>query len=305
MKLSSRAEQIQPSVTLAITAKAKQMKAQGIDVIGFGAGEPDFPTPEHIVDSAVEAMRSGDTRYTAVGGTPELRAAVAQGLQRDYGLTYDASEITVSCGAKHTLFNLFMALVEEGDEVVIPAPYWVSYPEQVQVAGGTPVYAHATEADGFLMSPEALEAALTPRTKALVLNSPSNPTGAMYSAEQLRGLAEVLESRDVVVVSDDIYHKLTYDGARFASILHVAPALRDRVVIVNGVSKSYAMTGWRIGYAAGPKQLITAMEDIQSQSTSNPTSFAQKGAVTAILGPQECVDTMVTAFWERAKFLVG
>jgi aspartate aminotransferase len=239
-----------------------------------------------------------------VGGTPELRKAVCQAVSRDYGLTYEPGEVTVSCGAKHALFNLFMALLDEGDEVVIPSPYWVSYPEQVQFAGGTPVIVPTREEDGFVLRPEALEASLTSRTKALVLNSPSNPTGAMYSARDLAALADVLRNRDLVVVSDDIYHKLTYDGARFAGILEVAPHLRDRVVIVNGVSKTYAMTGWRIGYALGPKSLVSAMENIQSQSTSNPTSFAQKGAAVALSGPQGCVAEMAAAFSERRRILV-
>jgi aspartate aminotransferase len=304
MNLSRRAQQIQPSATLAITTKANQLKAQGLDVVGFGAGEPDFPTPPHIVERAVDALHRGDTRYTSVGGTPALRAAIAAAFERDYGLSYEPSEITVSCGAKHTLFNLFMALVDDGDEVIVPSPYWVSYPEQVQVAGGVPVIVPATEADGFLVRPEALAQALTPRTKALVLNSPSNPTGAMYRREHLEALAAVLRDRDAVVVSDDIYHKLTYDGARFVSLLQAAPELRDRTVIVNGVSKTYAMTGWRIGYAAGPEPLIRAMEDIQSQSTSNPTSFAQAGAVEALTGPQQCVAEMVEAFAERRRVLV-
>jgi len=304
VRLSRRAQQIQPSATLTIAAKAKELKSQGIDVIGFGVGEPDFPTPPHIVDAAVEALRAGDTRYTPVGGTPELRAAIVKMLERDYGLTYTPAEVTVSSGAKHTLFNVFMSLIDEGDEVVIPAPYWVSYPEQVQVAGGTPVFAPTREDEGFLLRAEVLEAALTPRTRAVVLNSPSNPTGAMYGVPELQALAEVLRGRDLVVVSDDIYHKLTYDGGRFCSLLHVAPDLRDRVVIVNGVSKTYAMTGWRIGYAAGPKSLVTACEDIQSQSTSNPTSFAQKGAAVALAGPQDCVDVMVAAFAERRRLLV-
>ncbi|GAB4259372.1 MAG: pyridoxal phosphate-dependent aminotransferase [Deferrisomatales bacterium] len=304
MKLSGRARRLQPSATLAITAKAKQMRAEGIDVIGFGAGEPDFDTPAHIVDAAVDAVRAGDTRYTPVGGTPELKKAICAALERDYGRRYEPAQVTVSCGAKHTLFNLFLALLDEGDEVVVPAPYWVSYPEQIRVAGGTPVVVETREADGFRLTPQALEGALTRRTRALVINSPCNPTGAMYSREDLAALAEVLQGRDVLVVSDDIYHKLVYDGARFASLLHAAPDLSERVVVVNGVSKTYAMTGWRIGYAAGPAPLIQAMEKLQSQSTSNPTSFAQKGAVAALTGSQECVAQMVAAFEQRRQVLV-
>ncbi len=303
MRLSRRAEQIQPSATLAIDAKAKQMKADGIDVLGFGAGEPDFPTPPHIVDAAVAALRAGDTRYTPVGETPELKGAVCRSLERDYGLVYAPGEVTVSCGAKHTLFNLFLALLDEGDEVIVPAPFWVSYPEQVQVAGATPVIVPTQEEDGFRLRPEALDAAITPRTRALVLNSPSNPTGAMYGRLHLESLAEVIRGRDLLVVSDDIYQKLVYEGGRFVGLLEVAPDLRDRVVIVNGVSKTYAMTGWRIGYAAGPSKLVAAMEKLQSQSTSNPTSFAQKAAAVALTGPQECVAEMVAAFARRREFL--
>lgn len=300
MKLSSRVENLKPSPTLAITAKAKQMCAEGIDVIGFGAGEPDFPTPAHIVDAAVEALRAGDTRYTAVGGTPALKKAVAASIARDYGgISYGPAEITASCGAKHTLYNLFMALIDEGDEVVIPAPYWVSYPEQVELCGGKPVIAQTREEDGFLLSAEALDAAITPRTKAFVLNSPSNPTGGMYDRGSLAALAEVIRGRDLIVVSDDIYQKLTYGDRRFVSILEVAPDLRDRVVIVNGVSKSYAMTGWRLGYAAGPRPLITAMENMQSQSTSNPTSFVQAAAARALTADQGCIAEMVKVFERR------
>jgi aspartate aminotransferase len=303
-RISSRIAAIAESQTLAVDAKAKALKAAGEDVVGFGAGEPDFPTPPHIVDRAVEALRKGDTRYTPVGGTPALRSAIAAALERDYGLTYPTAEITASCGAKHTLFNLFMALIDEGDEVIVPSPYWVSYPEQVQVAGGVPVILPATEADGFLVRPEDLARALTPRTKALVLNSPSNPTGAMYDREHLEALARVLRDRDVVVVSDDIYHRLTYDGNRFVSLLEAAPDLRDRTVIVNGVSKTYAMTGWRIGYALGTSDVIAAAGKIQSQSTSNPTSIAQWAALAALRGPQDTVEIMVREFHKRRGVIV-
>ncbi len=304
MRLSTRVRNLQPSATLAITAKAKQMRAQGVDVIGFGAGEPDFGTPDHVVEAAVQALREGNTRYTPVGGTPELKQAVRARLKADYGLEYPLGEITVSCGAKHTLFNLFLSLLDPGDQVIVPAPYWVSYPEQVRLAGGEPVIVPTREEEGFRLDPKALEQALTPQTRALVLNSPSNPTGTLYHREHLEALAEVLRGTDVVVVSDDIYHRLVYGGAVFTSILHVAPELRERTVIVNGVSKTYAMTGWRIGYAAGPASLIQAMERLQSQSTSNPTSFAQSGAAAALTGPQECVETMRRAFEERRDLIV-
>jgi aspartate aminotransferase len=304
MVFSRRAQQIKPSATLAITAQAKQMQSQGIDVIGFGAGEPDFPTPAHAVEAAVEAVRGGDTRYTPVGGTAELRTAICRSIERDYGFSYTPAEVTVSCGAKHSLFNLFLALVDEGDEVIIPSPYWLSYPEQVQFAGATPVFVETREEDGFRLRAETLEAALSARTKAIIVNSPSNPTGGMYRADDLRDVAELVRGRDIFVISDDIYHRLTYDGAAFANILHVAPELRPQTVLINGVSKTYAMTGWRIGYAAGPRELIRVMEDIQSQSTSNPTSFAQKGAVSALLGPQDALQEMVQAFAERRRLLV-
>ncbi len=304
MTLSRRARDLKPSATLAITARAKQLRAEGVDVIGFGAGEPDFPTPEHVVEAAVDAVRAGDTRYTPVGGTPDLKAAVRHRMQADYGLAFGADEVTVSVGAKHTLFNLFLAVVDDGDEVIVPAPYWVSYPEQVRVAGGTPVVVPTREEDGFRMTPEALEDSLGPRTRAVILNSPSNPTGALYRRDDLAALAEVLRSRDVLVVSDDIYQRLVYGGERFAGILDVAPDLRDRVVIVNGVSKAYAMTGWRIGYAAGPAEIVGAMEKLQSQSTSNPTSFVQKAATVALTGPQDCVETMCRAFERRRDLIV-
>jgi len=304
VRLSSRARMLKPSPTLAITAKAKQLRAQGIDVIGFGAGEPDFGTPAHAVRAAVEALEAGDTRYTPAGGTAELKQAVCRRIAEDYGMEYGPSEVTVSCGAKHTLYNLFQVLLDPGDEVIVPAPYWVSYPEQIRLAGGAPVVVPTQEADGFRMRPDSLDAALTPRTRAVVINSPSNPTGALYRAEHLEVLAEVIRSRDLVVVSDDIYHRLIYGDDRFTSILEVAPELRDRTVIVNGVSKTYAMTGWRIGYAAGPAEMIRAMEALQSQSTSNPTSFAQKGAVAALTGDQGCVEQMRRAFARRRDLIV-
>jgi aspartate aminotransferase len=302
--LSKRATSLKPSATLAITAKAKQMRAEGVDVIGFGAGEPDFATPSHIIDAAVESLQAGDTHYTPVGGTPQFKQAIADAVKRDYGLEYQTNCVTASCGAKHTLFNLFMSILDEGDEVIIPAPYWVSYPEQVALAGGTPVIMTTREEDGFVPNPEELEKLITPKTKALVLNSPSNPTGAMYSRGELEKLAEVARRHNFLIVSDDIYHKLVYDGAEFCSILHAAPDLMDRVVIVNGVSKTYAMTGWRLGYALGPVDIISAMEKLQGQSTSNPTSFAQKGAIEALVGDQSCIDHLLAIFKERRNLLV-
>jgi aspartate aminotransferase len=304
VELSQRAQSIKPSATLAIAAKAKQMKAAGIDVIGFGLGEPDFATPAHIVGAAVAALEAGDTHYTPVGGTPELRKAIVDSIQRDYGLTYAPAQATASCGAKHTLYNLFMALLNPGDECLIPAPYWVSYPEQVAMTDAYSTILPTREEDGFLLHADTLEKAIGPKTKALVLNSPSNPTGGMYSRESLGQLAEVIRKHEVVVISDDIYQKLVYDGKKFISLLEVAPDLADRVVIVNGVSKSYAMTGWRLGYAVGPKHLMDAMENIQSQSTSNPTSFVQKATVEALMGDQSCVTDMCRIFERRRNLLV-
>lgn len=304
-KLSRRALEIKPSATLAITAKAKEMAAKGIDVIGFGAGEPDSTTPAHIVDEAVAALKGGDVFYTPVGGTPHLKKAIIEATKRDYGVSYEPSEVTASVGAKHALFNLFMSLVDAGDEVIVPAPYWVSYPEQVIFAGGTPVIVKTSEESGFLMTPEALEKAVTPKTKAVIINSPSNPTGGMYTREDLLALAEVARKGDYIIVSDDIYDKLVYDGGKFTSILEVAPDLKNRVVIINGVSKTYAMTGWRLGYALGPKWLIQAMENIQSQSTSNPTSFVQKAAALALTGDQTCVSQMREVFEKRRNMIVA
>ncbi len=302
--LSQRAKKLKPSATLTITAKAKQLRAEGVDVIGFGAGEPDFATPAHIIDAGVKSLQAGDTHYTPVGGTPQLKQAIADAVKRDYDLEYDAKSITASCGAKHTLYNLFMAILDEGDEVIIPAPYWVSYPEQVVLAEGVPVIMPTSEDEGFIPSPAVLEKLVTPKTKALVLNSPSNPTGSMYSAEDMQKLAEVARRHDFLIISDDIYHKLVYGDAKYCSILQVAPDLRERVVIVNGVSKTYAMTGWRLGYALGPTEIIAAMEKIQGQSTSNPTSFAQVGAIEALVGDQSCVIELLTIFDKRRNILV-
>jgi len=305
MILSPRAQLLKPSATLAITAKAKAMRADGMDVIGFGAGEPDFSTPSHILESAVEAMRAGETRYTPVGGTPELKSAIIQRTLADYGVEFEPCEVTASCGAKHTLFNLFMVLAGEGDEVIIPAPYWVSYPDQVAIAGATPVIIEAREDEGFSINLEELRKKITKRTKIFILNSPCNPSGSMYDGETLSAVADVLrEYPNLVIVTDDIYQKLVYGEDSFVSILDVAPDLKHRVVIVNGVSKAYAMTGWRIGYAAGPRELIEAMEKLQSQSTSNPTSFAQKAACAALTGPQDCVSEMVKSFKMRRDYLV-
>ncbi len=304
MNLAKRMENIKPSPTLAVSAKAKAMKARGIDVIGFGAGEPDFDTPDHIKQEAVRAIESGFTKYTAAGGIDELKAAVCTKLKRDNNLSYETAQVLVSCGAKHSLYNVCQALLSDGDEVIVPAPYWVSYPDMVYLAGAVPVILTAQEQNGFKITPGELAAAITPKTKAFILNSPSNPTGAAYTRDELSGLAGVLADTDITVISDEIYESIIYDGFEFYSIATVEPRLADRTVIVNGVSKTYSMTGWRIGYAAGPPDLIKAMTNIQSQSTSNPTSIAQKAALAAMDGPQDCIAAMVNEFDKRRTHMV-
>lgn len=304
MRLAKRIHKIKPSPTLAVDAKAKALKAQGVDVIGFGAGEPDFDTPDHIKQAAVKALRDGFTKYTPAGGTEELKEAVCEKFKKDNGLVYTPAEILISCGAKHSLYNIFQALLDPGDEVIIPAPYWVSYPDMVYLAGGVPVIIPADERREFKVTPHTLATAITSRTKAFILNSPSNPTGAAYSREELHALAEVLKKTNIVVISDEIYEKIVYDGTVAHSILTVEPELRNRAIIVNGVSKTYAMTGWRIGYAAGPKDVITAMTTVQSQSTSNPTSIAQKAALAALTGPQDFIVTMNAEFDRRRRYMV-
>lgn len=304
MKLAARVAKIKPSETLAITAKANALRAEGRDVIGFGAGEPDFDTPENIKAAAIRAIEAGFTKYTPVGGTDELKDAIIAKLKRDNSLEYKRSQIVVSCGAKHTLYNLAQALFEPGDEVIIPAPYWVSYPDIVVLAGGTPVIVDTLEKDSFKMKPEQLQAAITERTKAVVINSPSNPTGAAYSPEELKALAAVLLDKEIFVICDDIYEKIIYANFPFENIATAEPKIKDRTIVVNGVSKAYAMTGWRIGYAAGPEQLIAAIIKIQSQNTSNPASISQKAAVEALKGDQEVVGKMVAEFRQRRDAIV-
>lgn len=302
--VAERARRIKPSPTLAMDAKAKAMKAEGVDVVNFGVGEPDFDTPEHVKEAAVEALRDGFTKYTPVGGIDELKEAVVGKFRADNGLEYAKDEVLVSCGAKHSLYNSAQALFNPGDEVIIPSPYWVSYPDQALLNDATPVFVTTYEKDNFMMKPEALEAAITKKTKALVLNSPSNPTGWAYDKKTLEAVAEIVLKHDMYLISDEIYEKLVYDGARHISIASLGKEIKSRTIVVNGLSKSHAMTGWRIGYAAGPKDLIKAMTNIQSQSTSNPTSIAQKAAVAALTGPQEFIETMRTEFDKRRKFLV-
>ena len=302
--LAERTLLIKPSVTLAIAAKAGKLRSQGIDVINFSAGEPDFDTPDRIKAAAIEALKRGMTKYTDVRGIEPLRQAIAQKYLSDYGLRYQMSEILVSCGAKHSLYNLFQAVVNPGDEILVPAPYWVSYADMALLAGGVPKIIQTSEATGFRIGAQQLAKALSSRTRVFVLNSPSNPTGASYEETELMAIAQVLERHNCLIVTDDIYDKIVYDGFTIRNLATLAPSLRDRIVIVNGVSKSYAMTGWRIGYALGPADIIDAAAKIQSQSTSNPTSIAQAAALEAIQGPQEDVAMMVGEFAKRRNVVV-
>jgi len=302
--LSSRARSLKPSPTLAINAKAKSMQAQGIHVISFGAGEPDFDTPDNIKRAAVKAIEEGFTKYTAVGGTDELKDAILHKFKRDNGLTYKRSQVIASSGGKHSFYNLTQALFEGGDEVIVPSPFWVSYPPMVALTGATPVIVETREENDFKMSPADLEKAITPRTKALIINSPSNPTGGTYTQEELEKISEIAVAHNVFVISDEIYEKIVYDGFQFTSIASLGEEIKRRTIIVHGVAKTYAMTGWRIGYAAGPEEIIAAMSNIQSQSTSNPNSIAQKAAIEALVGPQEDVAKMVAAFRERRNYIV-
>jgi aspartate aminotransferase len=303
-KLAQRLQGIKPSVTLAIAAKAAKLRAAGIDVANFSAGEPDFDTPEHIKAAAIEALRQGMTKYTDVKGIEPLREAVAQKYQREFGLNYRKEDVLVSCGAKHSLYNILQAVVDPGDEVVIPAPYWVSYSDMALLAGGISRIIPADERSEFRISADQLGAALTARSRVFILNSPCNPTGASYEREELLAIGRVLEQHDCLILSDDIYEKIVYDGARFHNLVELCPALRARTVIINGVSKSYAMTGWRIGYAVGPADIIAAAAKIQSQSTSNPTSIAQAAALEALLGKQDEVTAMADEFRKRRDIIV-
>jgi len=305
VRLATRVANIKPSETLAITAKANALKAEGRDVISFGAGEPDFDTPANIKQAAIKAIEDGFTKYTPVGGTDELKDAIINKLKRDNSLVYKRSQIVVSCGAKHSLYNLAQALFETGDEVIIPAPYWVSYPDIVLLAGGNPVILNTLEKDGFKIKPEQLKSAITNNTRALIINGPSNPTGAAYSPEELKAIASVLIDEDILIITDDIYEKILYTKYPFANIASVESKLKDRTIVVNGVSKAYAMTGWRIGYAAGPEEIISAVSKIQSQNTSNPTSISQKASVEALNGDQSVVSMMVGEFRKRRDVIVA
>jgi aspartate aminotransferase len=306
LRLSERVARVKPSPTLAVTARAAQLKRDGRDVIGLGAGEPDFDTPEHIKAAAVEAIRAGHTKYTAVEGIAELRAAICEKFRRDNQIEYRPEQVLVSCGAKQSIYNLAAALLGPGDEAIILAPYWVSYPDIVLLMDATPIIVSASAAQNFKVTPEQLEAAITPRTRLLIINSPSNPTGVAYSGEELRGLADVLRRHpQVVTATDDMYEHIYWGREPFASLLTVAPDLHERVVTINGVSKSYAMTGWRIGYAGGPRKLIASMAKVQGQSTSNPCSISQYAALAAMTGDQACVADMARAFRERHDWLVA
>jgi len=303
-QLAERTKLIKPSVTLAIAAKAGKLRAEGIDVVNFSAGEPDFDTPEHIKAAAVDALRKGMTKYTDVKGIEPLREAITGKYRREHDLTYRKEDVLVSCGAKHSLYNVLQAVVNPGDEVVIPAPYWVSYSDMALLAGGVPKLIPSNEASGFRIKPEQLQAALTSRTRVFILNSPCNPTGATYSRDELLALARILEKHDCLILADDIYEKIVYEGFQVHNIVALYPALRERAIIVNGVSKTYAMTGWRIGYALGPSDVIAAASKIQSQSTSNPTSIAQAAALEAIRGQQDEVAVMVREFHKRRDLIV-
>lgn len=305
LQLSDRVQNIKPSPTLAVTNRAAELRAEGKDIIGLGAGEPDFDTPKHIKDAAIDALNKGFTKYTAVDGTPSLKKAIIDKFQRDNGLSYQPEQILVSCGGKQSFFNMALALLNEGDEVVIPAPYWVSYPDMVRIAEGTPVVVETEQSNRFKMTAAQLEAAITPKTKLVVLNSPSNPSGVAYTEAELKELAAVLlKFPNILVATDDMYEHILWAEGGFHNILTVCPELYDRTVVMNGVSKAYSMTGWRIGYIAGPVKLVKAMKKIQSQSTSNPTSISQYAAEAALNGSQECVQEMLSAFKVRHDYVV-
>jgi len=305
IQLSGRVGRVKPSPTLAVSALAAQLKASGRDIIGLGVGEPDFDTPDHIKQAGIEAIQKGETRYTAVDGTPALKQAIIRKFKRDNGLDYSPQQILVSCGGKQSFYNLCQALLDAGDEVIIPAPYWVSYPDMVLLADGEPVIVEAGQAENFKLSAAKLEAAITPQTRLFVINSPSNPTGVTYTLEELAALGEVLRRHpQVLIATDDMYEHVLFAGKKFVNILNACPDLFDRTIVLNGVSKAYAMTGWRIGYAGGPEKLIQAMNIIQSQSTSNPTSISQYAARVALDGDQSFIKTMVDAFEQRHAFVL-
>lgn len=303
IQLAQRVKALTPSSTLAITAKAKQLKAEGHDVIGLGAGEPDFNTPKHIIEAATESMKEGHTKYTPSAGLAKLISQVIDKFKVDQGIEYKPNEIIVTNGAKHALYTLFQVILDKGDEVIIPAPYWVSYPEQVKLAEGTPVIIEGLESNDFKITPEQLSEAITDKTKAVIINSPSNPTGMIYSKEELKALGEICLQKNILIVSDEIYEKLVYGDNKHVSIAQLSPELKDQTIIINGVSKSHSMTGWRIGYAAGNSTIIKAMTNLASHSTSNPTTTAQYGAIAAYEGPQDAVYEMKDAFEHRLNVI--
>ncbi len=306
MKLSQRVQRIKPSPTLAVTARAASLRAAGQDIIGLGAGEPDFDTPEHIKQAARDAINAGKTKYTAVDGTVELKAAIINKLKNDNQLSYQADQVLVSCGGKQSFFNLAQALLDDGDEVIIPAPYWVSYPDMCLLAGGVPVIVQASQEQSFKMTPEQLEAAITEKTKLVVINSPSNPSGKAYTNNELAALGAVLKKYpNILIATDDMYEHILWCDEPFSNIVMACPELYDQTIVLNGVSKAYSMTGWRIGYAAGPVTLIKAMKKIQSQSTSNPTSISQYAAQAALEGDQSCISEMLVSFKERHDYVVS
>ena len=310
--ISRRAAALTPSLTLAIDAKAKQMKADGIDVVGFGAGEPDFPTPKHITDAAIKALQDGFTKYTPSSGIPELRQAAADKFKRDNGLTYKRSQIIISCGGKHSCCNVILATCNPGDEVIIPAPYWLSYPEMARLAEATPVILQTSDKTEFKVTPEQVRAAITPRTRLFILNSPGNPTGSLYTPDEIKALGDVCVEKGVLIMSDEIYEKLVYDGARHASVAGFSQKHYEHTILVHGLAKAYSMTGWRIGMTAAPEPIVKAIDAIQSHSTSNPTSFAQKGAVAALNGPQDHIAGWLAEFdlrrayaWKKLNSIPG
>lgn len=303
VELANRVKALTPSTTLAITAKAKELKEQGEDVIGLGAGEPDFNTPQHILDAAFQSMNEGHTKYTPSAGLPALKKAIIKKFVEDQGLAFNPNEIIVGNGAKHVLYTLFQVVLNDGDEVIIPTPYWVSYPEQVKLAGGVPVYIEGFEENQFKITPEQLKKAITKKTKAVIINSPSNPTGVLYTAEELLEIGKVCLEENILIVSDEIYEKLVYGKNKHISIAQLSPELKEQTIVINGVSKSHSMTGWRIGYAAGNKNIIEAMTNLASHSTSNPTTTAQYAAIAAYTGSQQPVEDMRKAFEERLEII--
>lgn len=300
--ISARAASLSPSLTLAIDAKAKQMKAEGQDVVGFGAGEPDFDTPDHIKMAAIKAIADGFTKYTPSSGIPELRQAIADKFKRDQGLTYKPSQVIVSCGGKHSCYNVILATCQEGDEVIIPAPYWLSYPEMVKLASAKPVIINTTDQTEFKVTPDQLREAITSKTRLFILNSPSNPTGSIYTPEEIKALGDICVEKGVLIMSDEIYEKLVYDGARHVSVASFSQAHYEHTIIVHGLAKAYSMTGWRLGYLAAPEPIAKAIDAIQSHSTSNPTSFAQKGGVAALNGPQDHLPVWLAEYSKRRMY---